>query len=62
MTNFDRIKTCKDEYEMTDIITGYIANNLHKMKSLDGPEFNCLPFLEWLRSDRNIFDEKTTNQ
>ena len=62
MNNFERIRNAKDEYEMTDLICGYICNNLHKLKSEDSPEFNGLPFLEWLKSNRNIFDEDTTNQ
>lgn len=62
MKNFDRIKNCKDEYEMADLVMGYIANNLHKMKKLDSSEFTSLPFLHWLQSERNIFDEETTNQ
>ena len=56
MNNFERIKNCNDEYEMTDIICGYIFNNIHKMKA-DEVGYTSLPFLHWLQSDRNAFDE-----
>lgn len=62
MNNFERIKNAKDEYEMADLICGYVCNNLHKLKSKDSPEFQSLPFLKWLQSSRNIFDEDATNQ
>ena len=62
MSNFDRIKNCESEYEMSNLICGYICNNLHKLTEKDSPEFHGLPFLEWLRSDRDIFDEETTEQ
>ncbi|MBP3487293.1 MAG: hypothetical protein J6K53_02750 [Roseburia sp.] len=62
MSNFERIKQCKDEYEMTDLICGYISNNLQKMKKKNDPCFNSQPFLEWLKSNRNIFDEESTSQ
>lgn len=58
MSNFDRIKNCESEYEMADLICGYVCNNLHKLKNKNSPEFNGLPFLKWLQSDRNIFDEE----
>lgn len=58
MSNFDRIKDCEDEYEMADLICGYVFNNLHKLRDKDSLEFHSLPFLEWLRSNRNIFDEE----
>ena len=59
MSNFERIKNCENEYEMTDLIGGYVCNNLHKLKDKDTGEFNGLVILEWLKSDRNIFDEES---
>lgn len=58
MNNFEKIKECKDEYEMTDLICGYIGNNLHKLKGKNASYFNSLPFLRWLQSDRDINDEE----
>lgn len=57
MTNFDRIKQCGDECQMATLIHGYYCSNLHKMHNKDTGEWTSLPFLDWLRSDRNIFDE-----
>lgn len=62
MNNFERIKQCKSEHEMTDLVCGFIGANLHKMKDKDTPEFDCLPFLRWLQSNRNIFDEERDGQ
>jgi len=62
MNNFERIKNCENEYEMADLICGYVCNNLYKLKDKDSPEFHSLPFLKWLQSNRNIFDEETTSQ
>lgn len=61
MNNFERIKKCENEHEMTDLICGFIGNNLHKLKDKDSPYFNCLPFLRWLQSDRDIYDEEYEN-
>lgn len=58
MNNFERIKQSEDEYEMVDLICGYVFNNLHKMRQKDGSGFSSLPFLEWLKSNKNIFDEE----
>lgn len=57
MSNFSRIKNCKDVYEMADLLSGYICNNQQKFKNEDGT-FNSLIILEWLKSNRNIFDEE----
>lgn len=58
MTNFDRIKNCKSEYEMSNLICGFMFNNISKMRKIDeGIGYTGLPFLYWLQSDRNIFDE-----
>lgn len=46
MNNFERIKNCENEYEMADLICGYICNDLHKLKNKSSPEFNDLPFLK----------------
>lgn len=56
--NFKRIKECKTEHEMADLVCGYISNNLHKMYDKESCEFNSLPFLRWLQSENNIFDEE----
>ncbi len=61
MNNFERIKNCKSEYEMADIICTYMFNNIQKMKSCD-VDYSSLPFLHWLQSDRNVFDEETPEQ
>lgn len=58
MNNLERIQQCKSEYEVADLICGFFCNNLHKMKNKDSLEFNGLPFLQWLQSNRNIFDEE----
>ena len=61
MSNFERIKACKDELEMCDLIGGYVCNNLHKLIK-NKVEFDSLELLNWLRSNKNIFgEERTTN-
>ena len=35
MNNFERIKNCKSEYEMADIICTYMFNNIQKMRAGD---------------------------
>lgn len=57
MNNFERLRQCEDEYEMSDLISGYICNNLHKLKNKDGT-FNGLEILRWLQSNKNIFGEE----
>lgn len=59
MNNFERIKNCKSEYEMADIICTYMFNNIQKMKSCD-VGYSSLPFLYWLQSDRSAFNEEPT--
>ncbi len=60
--NFERLKDTKNEYEMADLIIGYIGNQLHELKNDDGT-INGLPFLRWLQSNQNILGEdRTTNQ
>lgn len=54
--NFERIKQCESEYEMADLICGYFFNNIYKMRKKGGG-YTSLPFLYWLQSDRDIFDE-----
>lgn len=61
MSNFERIKNCETEYEMADIICTYMFNNIQKMKASD-VGYTSLPFLRWLQSDRNVFDEETPEQ
>ena len=48
MNNFERLKNCKNEYEMADIIGGYMCNNAHTLIKENG-EFNGLEVLNWLR-------------
>lgn len=62
MSNFERIKNCESEYEMANLLLGYFPNNLHKLRNNDTGEWTSLPFLDWLRSDRDIFDEETAEQ
>lgn len=57
MNNFERIKNCKDEYEMADIICTYMFNNIQKMENND-IGFTSVPFLRWLQSSRTVFDEE----
>lgn len=57
MNNFERLRQCKDEYEMSDLISGYVCNNLHKLKNEDGT-FNSIEILQWLQSNKNIFGEE----
>lgn len=56
MNNFERIKNCETEYEMADIICSYMFNNIQKMRTDVG--YTSLPFLHWLQSDKNVFDEE----
>lgn len=62
MNNFERVKQCKNEHEMADLIGGYICNNYRKLRNEDGL-FNGLEVLHWLQSNKNIFGEEreTTN-
>lgn len=61
MNNFERLKNCKNEYEMADIIGGYMCNNAHTLIKENG-EFNGLEVLNWLKSNKDIFgNERTTN-
>lgn len=57
MSNFDRIKRCENEYQMTDLLAGYICNNVHKLRNRDGT-FNSLEILQWLQSNKDIFGEE----
>ena len=54
MSNFDRIKKCENEYQMADLLAGYICNNVHKLRNKDGT-FNSLEILQWLQSNKDIF-------
>lgn len=60
MDNFDRIKRCENEYQMTDLLAGYICNNVHKLRNKDGT-FNSLEILQWLQSNKDIFGEEKIN-
>lgn len=42
--NFERIKASNNEYEMADLVMGYIGNHIHEIKNEDG-SINSLPFL-----------------
>lgn len=57
MSNFDRIKKCENEYQMADLLAGYICNNIHKLRNKDGT-FNSLEILQWLQSNKDIFGEE----
>ncbi|RDU23410.1 hypothetical protein [Anaerosacchariphilus polymeriproducens] len=54
--NFERLKQANDEYEMADLVMGYIGNHLHEIKNNDG-SINSILFLRWLQSKQNIFGE-----
>lgn len=56
MNNFERLKQCESEYEMSDLVCGFFFNNIYKMREDCG--YTGLPFLHWLQSERNIFDEE----
>lgn len=48
MTNFEKIKNSKDEYEITDLIFNYIStHNLLKEEC----ELDSLSFLNWLKEE-----------
>lgn len=55
--NFERLKQSDNEYEMADLIMGYIGSHLHEIKN-DNGTINSLPFLKWLQSNKNIFGEE----
>lgn len=57
MSNFDKIKQCENEHQMTDLIAGYICNNASKLWNKDGT-FNSVEILHWLQSNKNIFGEE----
>ena len=56
VNNLERLKQCESEYEMDELVCGYFFNNIYKMRNEDCG-YTSLPFLYWLQSDRNIFDE-----
>ena len=55
--NFERIKASNNEYEMADLVMGYVGNHIHEMENEDGT-INTLLFLKWLQSNQNIFGEE----
>lgn len=57
MSNFERIKQCESEYQMADLISGYVCNNSSKLWNKDGT-FNSIEILHWLQSNKNIFGDK----
>ena len=50
MTNFERLKSVKNEYEMTDIIMYVISTNFSGMIKSNGI-INGIPLLQWLQKE-----------
>lgn len=59
--NFERLKKVEHEYEMADLVMGYIINQINEIINEDG-SINSLPFLRWLQSNKNIFGEERTDK
>lgn len=55
--NFERIKACESEFDMADLVMGWVCNHKAKIWNEDG-SFSSLPFLTWLQCNKNIFDEE----
>lgn len=53
MNNFERLKSLESEYEMADLIMGFLSVNFSEIKREDG-SWNGLVFLRWLQSDKKI--------
>lgn len=57
MTNFERMKSLDNEYEMADLIMFVLSTHYREIIQKDGT-LNGLPVLKWLQEDRKETTDK----